>query len=307
MKLRSRGRLIYSAVLILALLLAIIAFKQQLTQITLPEKVFPQFIIIAIGLQFVFWFLSSFSWISVVEQFGSFEMNIVRGFVQCNVVAVGKYLPGKIWGVVNRGIDLKHQGLTYRDLILVNYFDQILLLHAGVIVGSIAYASNMGCWLFVLAVVGSIFSIVIVPMCHAFISFAIKKFFNIDCNDSLIEKVSVLRYAVLITFYTSVWLVAGLVFASIYYWLYGSNNNLFSVLISANAIGIIIGFLAVFAPGGIGIREAASLAILIHHISYEQAFVLVVVYRCWTIFTDILGGLMALALTRLSKDTSSSQ
>lgn len=70
----------------------------------------------------------------------------------------------------------------------------------------------------------------------------------------------------------------------------------------------VLGILVVFAPGGLGVREAALTALLAPSIGSDRAFVLSVSSRVWLTLVEILGALAVLAIRRepaaASKPTS---
>jgi uncharacterized membrane protein YbhN (UPF0104 family) len=68
----------------------------------------------------------------------------------------------------------------------------------------------------------------------------------------------------------------------------------------ACCLGVIAGFLAFFAPGGIGVREALSTSIMAAVIPLDQALAIAICFRIWTTFTDLLGGVLALMCCRFA-------
>ena len=62
----------------------------------------------------------------------------------------------------------------------------------------------------------------------------------------------------------------------------------------ANTVGFLAGFAALFAPGGLGVREAMTATVLIPYIPMEQAAILSIAFRVWTTTIDVLlaGGLV---------------
>ncbi len=91
-------------------------------------------------------------------------------------------------------------------------------------------------------------------------------------------------------------------------WVLLPGNRSFSSAVQAVggfAVAWAIGYIAVFAPGGIGVREAALVAVLSPMLSFEQAAVCAAVSRViWTLAELLLGGVAYLFL-RDSSSTSS--
>jgi len=106
--------------------------------------------------------------------------------------------------------------------------------------------------------------------------------------------------------YIPVWLVYGLAF-----WLTG--RALFSLpahevlfFAGAFAIGWLVGMAAVFAPGGIGVREAVLVALLAPRIGQREALVLAGASRLLLTAADLAGGGAALLLPRLGRGVAAS-
>ena len=64
--------------------------------------------------------------------------------------------------------------------------------------------------------------------------------------------------------------------------------ELVAALVIANTIGIVVGFAAIFAPAGLGVREAVTTAVLLPYIPLEQAAILSISFRLWTTASDAL-------------------
>jgi hypothetical protein len=63
-------------------------------------------------------------------------------------------------------------------------------------------------------------------------------------------------------------------------------------MILANTIGITVGFFALFAPAGIGVRESVSSLVLSQVMPLEQAIFLSLLFRLWTVFTELSSGII---------------
>ena len=99
--------------------------------------------------------------------------------------------------------------------------------------------------------------------------------------------------------YTLLWVSSGLVF----YGVALSTTNInpttqnFTSSINANAIGVTAGFLALFSPGGIGIREGSIAAIISPSMGLKIAIYIAIVYRAFTIASELICGAIALSIS----------
>jgi len=297
------NRLLY-LLFIIALGFAVYSVHDRFPDLKFPDDPDYRYLFVAVIGQVVFWITSCFAWLQSLSNFTGCRFSFISGFIQSNIVTIGKYLPGKIWGLVSRGIDLKQRGVNKKETILVSYVDQLLLLHAGVIVGVISIALSKSFVLAVIALFVGILSVLLIPKSHDLLARVMMKFIkNLDIK-KLKTILTVKKYSILIAYYIAVWLAAGLIFASIYFVFFDFDSRLLLPLIAANAIGIVAGFIAVFAPGGLGVREAASAGILIDYIPLEEAVFLVLIYRLWTVLTDITGGIFAFGLFHFQKGSA---
>jgi uncharacterized membrane protein YbhN (UPF0104 family) len=109
--------------------------------------------------------------------------------------------------------------------------------------------------------------------------------------------------------YGSLWLIAGLMFVSLYLILIDRHvePDLLTALMLSNIAGIAAGFAALFAPGGIGVREGVMIGILLPYMPVEQAMLLAIVSRLWQVASDAAGGVLGLWLARRAHPTRSGQ
>ncbi len=74
-------------------------------------------------------------------------------------------------------------------------------------------------------------------------------------------------------------------------------------VITFAATALLIGFVALFAPGGIGIRESVLIYLLSTIMAVESALFVAVIYRIWLTLWDILAGAIAFLLAGIGKTT----
>jgi hypothetical protein len=80
----------------------------------------------------------------------------------------------------------------------------------------------------------------------------------------------------------------GVAFVLIAHSLFGVTLEMWIPLVAFYMLAGILGSLAFFAPSGIGVREGVLVALSIHYFSLEQAALLAVVTRIYTLFADLL-------------------
>jgi uncharacterized membrane protein YbhN (UPF0104 family) len=98
-------------------------------------------------------------------------------------------------------------------------------------------------------------------------------------------------------------MLLGLVFCGIFYSAFPMEvqTKLPMALVLANTVGVVAGFVAIFSPGGIGVREAISSAILAGFIPTADAVVLSLLFRLWTVVMEAIFGGFGLIIAARSR------
>jgi uncharacterized membrane protein YbhN (UPF0104 family) len=75
-------------------------------------------------------------------------------------------------------------------------------------------------------------------------------------------------------------------------------TDLLLLLAGANAFGIVLGFFAFFAPGGLGVREGVVIGMMLPYIELPEATLFVIAYRLWLVCTDLLSLIVVFVFRR---------
>jgi hypothetical protein len=97
------------------------------------------------------------------------------------------------------------------------------------------------------------------------------------------------QYNILFLWGSLIWFFSSITFILIYFALgYTTFDfNIFAWLVIANIMGIVGGFFALFAPGGIGIREGIIVSILIQFMPLKEAILYSLLYRIFLVAIEI--------------------
>ena len=259
----------------------------------------PFYVIAIIAAQLVFWLIYSVLWRRLIICVAFKDITLWESFRQLNLLNIGKYLPGKIWGVIARGASLSDKGVTATSAIVATCIEQTLVLHSAVVVSAILFASLHPSWA---TTTPALLSMMTLGLGSLLLKFAFQLYlYLIKPNANVIDAqeirlVSTFTYLKFALGHCLGWIVNGVLFASIYHAFFDVSPTLQLLynLILANTIGVTLGFLAIFAPGGIGVREAATSGILTLVMPFEDAVMLAVLFRLWLLLTDILVGVLVL-------------
>lgn len=291
---------IWLVLFILVSLVAIGFYLLQETQhIEIPLHFAVSYISGIFFLQIIFWLMASAFWRQVIHLLHPTAMSLMHSFLQLMMVSVGKYLPGKIWGMFARGTHMVRSGITKRDVLLATFYEQTILLHSSVVLIGIclSYLYRSPVTLTIAALLCA--SIFIGPtvqrlsiMVAAFIVTKLKRGQRIEHP----PPIGTASYSIFICKYALLWAMSGLIFGGLYLTFFQApvSTEMLAGMLLANTAGVALGFFAVFAPGGIGVREAITSAILYNFMPLADAVLLSFLFRIWSILMDVLGALVIL-------------
>lgn len=241
------------------------------------------------------------AWQSIIR----LQHDIRYGFVECTahigITLLGKYLPGKIWGLVGRSVLMTRRGQSLGVTMNLFLADQFVTFYTGTAIG----ISALGGWYSApLGGLCAIVSLALIPLCVRNYSPLLKWLLKhlqfltkrIGTEQSALEfqpETPAFTWAFLV--YIAHWLTMVAVLCLLFYPLL-DNEPVSGILAVTAAIplAILSGFLAVWAPGGIGVREGVIVAVLSLQLTFEQALAIAIGYRMICIAVDLTTGIIAL-------------
>jgi hypothetical protein len=241
-------------------------------------------------------------WRATIGWYGGIDIGWLTSFRQLMMAALGKYFPGKVWGMIARAKSLSQAGVPLRQSALATINEQFLLLYASFLVCAVLWAliqSTAYAWLLAAAAVFGLFALPKLQQ-WAFGLRLTQRFFPENLAPDAGNVLPWGNILLLVAGYGAIWIFSGLTVAALYHAIFGGVPAfpLLARLIIANAIGISIGFFAVFSPGGLGIREAVTGGMLSMQLGAEPAVLLCLVFRLWIVAFELLGGLTLLMRER---------
>lgn len=193
-----------------------------------------------------------------------------------------KYLPGGVWHMVGRGVDLKRHGMSVRESTTLFTVEHCLALFVSALLGGFGlyFYCDSGHWCFWLAVclfsVG-VFGLLTLPI-------AVGKL--VPTQSPRLSRGG--RFPVVVLSYVLAWAFISLAFA-FYIAAFPSLGSSFELfhLLSIYLVSWCVSFVALFAPQGIGVFEVLASALLVGELGLEQAIPLVLGFRLVFVITDI--------------------
>lgn len=274
----------------------VLILTDETLQIDIPAVTSPLALIGAVAAQLIFWLVATLMWNITTSTVSGSQLTLPTSFEQLAIVSVGKYLPGKIGGILARGSRMAHHGIPIQKAAIATLYEQVILLHAALIASAAIYVAHkpsiIGVFAAALAFTGVVFAkwfftVLLATVCW----FLLKLGKPVSSFSPVLIPHS--RYATLTLGYVVVWILSGSILNLLYmsFFTVDFTLSIFALMIFANTVGITAGFFAIFAPGGIGVREGVAAAILATQIPFADAAILVVLFRIWTVASDFLAGL----------------
>ena len=249
-------------------------------------------------LQFVFLYIATVIWRQLVRILTGTKVTLWSAYMQLAVVTVGKYVPGKVWGFIARTGEMHRHQIPAHLSIMCSVVEQMLLVTGALLVAIPAAMIALPDYRFIIVVIGVFLLLAAIAASSripALTRWLMRRRNIQDIPEQLPDYHvrGVLKFALA---YGMMWILTGLIFSIIYFSLFDAPITLVGVaaLILANTAGIVLGFFAFFAPGGIGVREAVATFVLAGFIPVREALLAAVCYRAWMILIDGLNAMWVL-------------
>jgi glycosyltransferase 2 family protein len=256
-------------------------------------------VLMVLAMQIVFHGMATELWRRVVVLLTGRNVGFISSYVQLAAVAVGKYVPGKVWGFLARAGEMHRQKIPVRDAVIGSILEQMLLLGSAVLVAAFAAALALPQYrpYFVFAIVISLASVIVLAFKGQKIALWITSKRQGVTLPAPTTKVHPVRLMELVLGYTALWLVSGAIFSTIFFALFDAQVSIerVAILVLGNTLGVLIGFFAFFVPGGIGVREAVATIVAGSLLPVGELLIAAVVYRAWMVAIDGLNAIFVLA------------
>ena len=293
---------IYSIALVLLALVALVYVAsalpiESLSELRLRHLAWWLFPAITL-LHLMYLLLSAEVWRRMVRMITKTHTAYSDAYLQMATIAVGKYVPGKLWGFIARAGQLHRHDVPVHMSIVTSVVEQILVLAGGGIVvigaGLIAFPEHTSS----LAVLGATLLIgllVLLTNVPTVVQWLRRNRTDADVPENIAgySLFHFLRYAAA---YAVLWLISGLILSIIFFSLFdaiATTENI-AALMLANTIGFVVGFFAIFAPGGLGVREATTVAVLAPFFPIREVLIATIVLRAWIVLFDGINAVIML-------------
>lgn len=210
---------------------------------------------------------------------------------------LGKYVPGNVWALAAAGVMARKRGASaiaaagssvlVTILNLLSGFALVLLFASRLVQHAAVFAAVAGA-----LVLGALSAPIILPHVVAIAARLLKR-------DIAMPRIpaSTIWWALMGTAVT--WCAYGVAFRLFAAAILGDSavHGEYVLYIAAYTAAYILGFIALFAPAGLGVREAGIIEVLplLGLTSHSDAFIVAVTSRLWLTALEVIPGVVALA------------
>lgn len=234
----------------------------------------------------VAYFLSAALWGRIVHDLGGPKIAIGESIQLFMIANLGRYLPGKVWQIAGLAALAKSRGIPVTTGTAAAVLGQGIALVAASAIGMGALLTGpeqYRIWGMVGGV--AIAALVVLLSIPSIFRALCSVWFRIARTEAPPQLGSV-HWLKWLGLYTVNWAMYAFAF-----WMLSVSLDLGGALVpvaSAFAAAYVIGYLMVFAPAGIGPREAALLALLTPHFGVASSGMIAVIARLWTTGVELV-------------------
>lgn len=264
-----------------------VAIKKSIIYITLDFKL----LLLSSLISMLTLFLSVFSWKNTIAAFG-YNLHWIDLAHAQMISMVGKYVPGHIWNYSSKiyfsyklGLPIKLSGVAVIIEMLISYLISIIILFL-VIPREIILINDS--WFLLIRIMGTICTLLIVLSPFIFTKY-LKNKLSIKFPKAFIFVIATRAVTWVLSSYAFKILILSL----------GYPNISLSVAISAITSSYFVGFIAIFAPDGLIIREALIIFFLQNVLTITEATLISLIFRLQLILVEFLSVLFILITVKI--------
>jgi glycosyltransferase 2 family protein len=268
-------------------LIFLVLFLYRMDYLKMPVVHSPITLVFSLLLLFLGFLADTFSWKKTLQMYG---VNVVfaQALSSTGLSVFGKYMPGKLWAILGRaGLISKHGKGTTSEISAIALSAQILSIVCGLILGMVAliiFSQSLSYIFLSIAAILGLFvglgSKKVKEVGELLLSKILKK-------DILLPHIDFRQNAVLMPYFFLTWILWSIGFLFLVKSLVNYDVEIGAALVYP--IAAVFGILALFAPGGLGVREGI-MALLLKQVGVElsDAALISIASRLWSLSGELL-------------------
>ena len=240
-------------------------------------------------------------WKSILRRTGS-SVTYRKLFKAWFISNLGKYVPGKVWQFLGMLLLLEREGVPKKNTFSTGVLGQTLSVISGLLISALFLGSDLYSQILAknpaLIIVLIVFLIGVLALIFypQLLERAINLALRILKKDQILLDLKSKNVFLYILSYSLAWLFFGLAFTIFIKAFTPTPLGMYPGLTGAFAFSFNIGFLALFAPGGIGVREGILVLLLGSYFPAPVAILISILSRLWMSLVELLCFLIALPL-----------
>lgn len=215
------------------------------------------------------------------------KLSLITAYRISALANLGKYVPGKVWAVLGIVYFLKRRGYAAAEAVASTGLHQAYTVVAGLLFVSAVLGSEIWGRLPLLSVLVGLGLAVVVIYPPVF-SGLLNRGLKLLKRDPLPYTLSFGRALTLLLAYVAAWILYGASFWCMLKGI-GLENPPFWSMAAASSAAYLLGFLALFAPGGLGVREGVLMVLIAPHSPAGLAATVAVIARVWITIVELIG------------------
>lgn len=252
--------------------------------------------IFLLGCVFLF---QAWIWRALLAEFGSslsFSQTIQTLFIS----SMGRYIPGRIWQFSSAVYLLHEFGVSPETAVTVSILSQFITIFAGLV----ASLPVLSLWLDMVGMT-SLGFLAVAIICMISIGIAVYPCWWIRVTNRVLRwfgrreisySYASRRLGRYFLFYLIVWAALGFAFYVLVEAVYPVQLRVFPLILASFAFAYIAGYIAIFTPGGLGVREGALVLALSLFLPPTVATMAAILSRFWMILVEFLAAALGLLL-----------
>lgn len=231
-------------------------------------------------------------WRIVLRAISGHELRFSSAYRILTLSNLGKYLPGKIWTVTGMVYLVGQEGVPAKPALVSSALHQAFTLIPGAVFATsvlgVGIWGNTSPWAIGIGMALGIL-LLYPPIFRALLNFALRLF----GRERIDFELSFARAFGLFWLYVAAWVLYGASFWCMNLGI-GLPSAPFLPVSAAYCAAYIVGFVAIFAPGGLGVREGVLAVVLAPYLPAGLATAVAVVSRFWMTIVELAGMLPVL-------------
>ena len=261
-------------------------FYQQSQQISqLKISLSPPLMLTGLIALIVLFILDAYGWVLILNTLGH-HPSPLRSVRIWMISSIARYIPGGVWSYISRADLARHEKIDLASLSISMWLEAVILASSSLAIGLPALMQSNGLQFGPWHALGAF---LLFGLCMHPNSFSLLRFIpgRIGLAFATTKLPSATQIFLLYCYYTLFWCLFGLSFVVFAHMISPLEYEQMILVGSSISLGFFAGFIVLFVPSGIGVREATLYFLLIPHMPEAQALVLALSSRLWIMVGEI--------------------